>query len=86
VAKRGRLKTLGCDYVTFDGTNAAEVEALAGKDWMGTLADPPSVLVRNIDGRTVGVQAGWTAARWDGTDGVITSAPGAWAVLAEEAA
>ncbi len=61
---RGRLKALECEYVTFDGTNAAEVEALAGKDWMGNLQDPPSVLVRNINGHTVGVQPGWTVARW----------------------
>jgi hypothetical protein len=85
MAKRGRLRTLECEYVTFDGSNTAEVEALAGKDWMDTLRDPPSVLVRNIDGHTVGVQAGWTVSRWDGTDGVITSAPGAWKVLAGEA-
>ena len=82
---RGRLKALECEYVTFDGTNAAEVEALAGKDWLGNLKDPPSVLVRNIDGHTVGVQSGWTVARWDGADGVITSSAGAWAALAEDA-
>ena len=82
---RGRLKALECEYVTFDGTNATDVEAIAGKDWLGNLHDPPSVLVRNIDGDTVDVRPGWSVARLDGTDGVVTSSAGAWAILAEAA-
>ncbi len=85
MARRGRLRTLGCDYVTYDGTNAADVEALAGEDWLGP-GPGSSLLVRNSDGDTAEVRRGWTVARWDGTDGVITSAPGAWAALAEETA
>jgi hypothetical protein len=84
MAKRGRLKTLHCQYVTYDGSNAGEVEALAGDDWLGP-GRGSSVLVRNIDGGTAEVRCGWTVSRWDGMDGVITSAPGAWAVLTEEA-
>ncbi len=84
MAKRGRLKALRCEYVTYDGSNAGEVEALAGEDWLGP-GPGSSLRVRNADGDEVQVRRGWTVARWDGTDGVITSAPGAWAVLAEEA-
>jgi hypothetical protein len=72
------------EHVTYDGTNAAAVEAIAGENWIGP-GPGSSLRVRNIDGDEVEVRVGWTVSRWDGTDGVIASAPGAWAVLVGEA-
>ncbi|MFZ0227616.1 MAG: hypothetical protein WAL41_11855 [Mycobacterium sp.] len=80
---RVKSRALNGEAVKWDGTNAAELAALAGDRFEGTYAS--SALVRGRDGELIHVRPGWTVACWDGADGVTVSSAGAWAALAEDA-
>jgi hypothetical protein len=79
-----RTKALEGRAVRWDGTNADELQALAGERYEGTHAS--SALVRGGSGELVHVRPGWVVSHWDGQDGVTVSSAEAWAAWAEEAA
>jgi hypothetical protein len=81
---RAMTKALKGEAVRWDGTNADELEALAGEHYEGTHAS--SALVRGRDGELIHVRPEWVVSRWDGVDGVTVSSAGAWEAWAQEAA
>lgn len=80
---RWRTRLLTGDAEVYDGTNAAAVEAFAGKDWRGPDEDGHPV-VRNADGDDVTLKPGWVLTRADGEDEIIVNGPAPWARRYEE--
>lgn len=68
--------------VRWDGTNADDLQALAGDLYEGTYAS--SALIRNEAGELVHVRPGWVVSRWPGRDGVSISSAHAWETWAQE--
>lgn len=71
-------------WAAWDGSNEAEVAALAG-DWWGG-AEGPVGFVHKPDGRVVRIQPGWVVSAWEGAEGVVCFDAGAWATVTLDAA
>ena len=79
---RVRTRILEGEPLTYDGTNAREVEAFAGDLYAGIEAGCPVIL--NDDGTETLMSPGWRLVRWDG-GGLTVFAPGAARLLLEDA-
>lgn len=79
---RARMRALQGEAVRWDGTNADDLQSLAGDLYEGTHAS--SALIRNREDEIVHVRPGWVVSKWDGTEGVSVSSGGAWETWAEE--
>lgn len=64
------------DYRRYDGTNAAELAAFAGEDYLGLRGDEP--WVRTERGDPEPVRPGWVVSRTEGQHGVTVSSPLTW--------